>query len=200
MVATMIFMPLLGILAGLIDAVLIPPWPLKVPTATQQVAEVSNAPIAITDVTVVDVITGAHRTNLTVLIRNGRIEAIAPRISVPIEATRLDGKGKFLIPGLWDMHSHHQGTGADCVDLFVAKGVVGTRDMGGDADFILPCAERSLSNVFSLTRPLEVFYRVHPNLLPRPGLFPVLPPPNFMFCRNSAFCRLDSTSPGVALA
>ncbi len=40
------------------------------------------------------------------------------------------------------MHSHHQGTGAECLDLFVAKGVVGTRDMGGDADFILPLRER----------------------------------------------------------
>jgi imidazolonepropionase-like amidohydrolase len=40
------------------------------------------------------------------------------------------------------MHTHHQGTGAECLDLFVAKGVVGTRDMGGDADFILPLRER----------------------------------------------------------
>jgi imidazolonepropionase-like amidohydrolase len=54
----------------------------------------------------------------------------------------VNGKGKFLIPGLWDMHAHHQGTGADSLDLFVAKGIVGTRDMGGDADFILPLRER----------------------------------------------------------
>jgi imidazolonepropionase-like amidohydrolase len=40
------------------------------------------------------------------------------------------------------MHSHHQGTGAASLDLFVAKGVVGTRDMGGDADFILPLRDR----------------------------------------------------------
>jgi hypothetical protein len=40
------------------------------------------------------------------------------------------------------MHTHHQGTGADLVDLFVAKGIVGTRDMGGDTDFILPLRER----------------------------------------------------------
>jgi hypothetical protein len=74
--------------------------------AIQQVAEVPSAAIAITVVTVIDVISGAHRTNLTVLIRNG------------------------------------QGTGADSVDLLVAKGIVGTRDMGGDADFILPLRER----------------------------------------------------------
>ena len=40
------------------------------------------------------------------------------------------------------MHSHHQGSGSEAVDLFVAKGVVGTRDMGADADFILPLRER----------------------------------------------------------
>jgi hypothetical protein len=40
------------------------------------------------------------------------------------------------------MHTHHQGTGAESLDLFVAKGVVGTRDMGGDADFILPLRDR----------------------------------------------------------
>ncbi len=142
MITLMGFARLLGIFACVIDAMLTTSWLHMTPMAIQQFAEVSSAPIVITDVTVIDVITGAHRTNVTVLIRNGRIEAIAPRISVPGEATRLDGKGKFLIPGLWDMHSHHQGTGVDALDLFVAKGIVGTRDMGGDADFILPLRER----------------------------------------------------------
>ncbi len=62
----------------------------------------------------------------------------AAKVDIPRDATRIAGSGKFLIPGLWDMHSHHQATGADWEDLFVAKGVVGTRDMGSDADFILP--------------------------------------------------------------
>ena len=131
----------LGILAYLIDAVLMLPLPVSA-QARHQVAEVSGAAIAITHVTVIDVVSGAHLTNLTVLIRNGRIEAMAPIVSVPEGAARLEGKGKFLIPGLWDMHSHHQGTGAESLDLFVAKGIVGTRDMGGDADFILPLRER----------------------------------------------------------
>ena len=101
-----------------------------------------TGPIAITDVTVIDVKTGAHRSDLTVLIRNDRIDAIAPSLSIPPEAIRVNGSGKFLIPGLWDMHTHHQATGAESLDLFVAKGIVGTRDMGGDAGFILPLRER----------------------------------------------------------
>lgn len=107
-----------------------------------QIPDASAGPIAITEVTVIDVVTGAHRSGLTVLLRNDRIAAIAPTVSISRGALRVDGKGKFLIPGLWDMHTHHQGTGAGCLDLFVAKGVVGTRDMGGDADFILPLRER----------------------------------------------------------
>lgn len=98
--------------------------------------------VAITDVTVIDVVTGAKRTGVTVVTRGDRITAAGPGIVVPRGANRLSGEGKFLIPGLWDMHSHHQGTGAECLDLFVAKGVVGTRDMGGDADFILPLRKR----------------------------------------------------------
>jgi hypothetical protein len=101
-----------------------------------------SGPIAITDVTVIDVINGAHQTGVSVLIQGDRITSIGHRINIPRGATRLSGKGKFLIPGLWDMHSHHQGTGAEAVDLFVARGVVGTRDMGADADFIFPLRER----------------------------------------------------------
>src|SRR3954451_19621773 len=100
------------------------------------------APVAITGVTVIDVETGARRTGVTVLTQGDRIAAIGLKIAIPKEASRVSGKGKFLIPGLWDMHSHHQGTVAESLDLFVAKGIVGTRDMGGDADFILPLRDR----------------------------------------------------------
>lgn len=142
MLIPMAFTRILGILACLINAGPMTPLPRNTSTAAEQVADLPSEPVAILGVTVIDVITGAHRTNVTVLIRKGRIEAIAPNVSVPAHATRLDGNAKFLIPGLWDMHSHHQGTGAESVDLFIAKGIVGTRDMGGDADFILPLRER----------------------------------------------------------
>jgi imidazolonepropionase-like amidohydrolase len=102
----------------------------------------SRESVSITNVTVIDVVTGGKRTGVTVLTQGDRITAIGPKVVIPRGTSRLSGKGKFLIPGLWDMHSHHQGTGAECLDLFVAKGVVGTRDMGGDADFILPLRER----------------------------------------------------------
>jgi hypothetical protein len=114
------------------------PWPQARPAAPDR----SSGSVAITDATVIDVATGGRRTGVIVLTRGDRIAAIGAGIAIPRDASRVNGKGKFLIPGLWDMHTHHQGTGAECLDLFVAKGVVGTRDMGGDADFILPLRER----------------------------------------------------------
>uniref|UniRef100_Q021L6 Amidohydrolase n=1 Tax=Solibacter usitatus (strain Ellin6076) TaxID=234267 RepID=Q021L6_SOLUE len=104
-----------------------------------------SASVAITDVTVIDVATGRLRSGVTVVTHADRIAGIGPDVAIPRGAARVNGKGRFLIPGLWDMHSHHQGTGADCLDLFIAKGVVGTRDMGGDLDFILPLRERVAS-------------------------------------------------------
>jgi imidazolonepropionase-like amidohydrolase len=106
------------------------------------VAWANNPPVAVTGVTVIDVVTGAHRAGVTVITQGDQITAIGAKVAIPKGASRVNGKGKFLIPGLWDMHTHHQGTGAQSLDLFVAKGVVGTRDMGGDADFILPLRER----------------------------------------------------------
>src|SRR5580700_10240097 len=114
------------------------PWPQARPAAPDR----SSGSVAITDATVIDVATGGRRTGVIVLTRSDRIAAIGAGIAIPRDASRVNGKGKLLIPGLWDMHTHHQGTGAECLDLFVAKGVVGTRDMGGDADFILPLRER----------------------------------------------------------
>ena len=64
----------------------------------------SGTSIAITDISVIDVATGAHHANVGVLIQGDRIASVGPGIRIPPGATRLNGKGKFLIPGLWDMH------------------------------------------------------------------------------------------------
>src|SRR5258708_7353913 len=102
--------------------------------SSQPAGDGRSQSVAITDVTVIDVVTGRLQNGVAVVTQGERIVGIGPKVTIPRGATRVNGKGKFLIPGLWDMHSHHQGTGADCLDLFIAKGVVGTRDMGGDID------------------------------------------------------------------
>src|SRR5688572_5895758 len=84
--------------------------------------------LAITRVTVIDTINGRAIPNSTVTIRDGAIVSIAPNGAPSRGAQQVDARGKFLIPGLWDMHAHHQLTGEVSLPLYVATGVTGTRD------------------------------------------------------------------------
>jgi hypothetical protein len=90
--------------------------------------------VAITDVALVDVTHGATRSNQTVLISGNRIVGIGPAATtrVPKGANVLNGSRKFLIPGLWDMHSHVVGFGPTSLKLYLAQGVTGVRDMGAE--------------------------------------------------------------------
>ena len=91
--------------------------------------------IAITHVTVLNPGDAAPLRAQTVLVRGNRIVAVAPVIPLPPHSKVLEGRGKFLIPGLWDMHVHTDVPGGRGVlALYVANGVTGVRDMGGDWD------------------------------------------------------------------
>jgi hypothetical protein len=98
------------------------------------------AAIAITHVTIVDVTEGQPRGDVTVVVRGNRIAAIgrADSLATPSDARVVDGRGKFLIPGLWDMHVHAAWPGMDDAlsELFVANGVTGVREMWGDLGVI----------------------------------------------------------------
>lgn len=90
-------------------------------------------PLRIADVTIVDVKTGALLTHRDVDIRDGRIAAILPASSRATAKVRiLDGRGKFLIPGLWDCHVHLSWTTDSALPLFVALGITDVRDTGGN--------------------------------------------------------------------
>ena len=94
------------------------------------------ATVAVTHVTVVDVVGGPARYDQTVLIDGSRIAAVGPadRVRIPHGSHIIDGTGKYLIPGLWDMHTHAVGySDADAqlpLTLSLAHGVTGLRDMG----------------------------------------------------------------------
>lgn len=102
--------------------------------AASATASAQGASLAITDVTVIDGTGGPARPHMTVLIRNGLITAVesAREASVPAHAAVIDASGRFLIPGLWDMHVHLAKAGDKALGLFVANGVTSVRDMGGD--------------------------------------------------------------------
>lgn len=89
-------------------------------------------------VTVVDVETGGALPDRTVLVLGGAIAAIGPAasIDVPADVTRIDGHGRWLIPGLWDMHVHLTDATERALPALVAWGVTGVRDAGGDLDLL----------------------------------------------------------------
>jgi imidazolonepropionase-like amidohydrolase len=90
-------------------------------------------PLAITHVTVVDVTGGPSQPNMTVIVRAGRIASIerSSEGSLPKDLLVVEGRGKFLIPGLWDMHVHVSWTTASALPVLVATGVTSVRDLGG---------------------------------------------------------------------
>jgi imidazolonepropionase-like amidohydrolase len=92
------------------------------------------APLAITHVTVVDVAGGAPRADQTVVVSGARIVSVGPSAGarVPRGARVVDGTGKYVVPGLWDMHSHATMFGRTALGLYLAHGVTGIRDMGAE--------------------------------------------------------------------
>lgn len=90
--------------------------------------------IALTHVTVIDVTGGPIRRDTRVLINGDRITAIGANVAVPPDAKVIDATGKFLIPGLWDMHVHWYAR--DTFTLFTANGVTGVRQMFGNSDLL----------------------------------------------------------------
>ena len=107
---------------------------------------VTPASLAITHVMVIDTAVGSARGDMTVVIDGPRIVTVgeSSTVEVPRAATVIDGRGKFLIPGLWDMHVHMfnnaVGAGTDnreyFLPLLVANGVLGVRDMWTDPEDI----------------------------------------------------------------
>ncbi len=105
-------------------------------------AQSASKPLAIEDVTVIDTTGGPVQAHRTVVVRDGKIAGVYASEFHEKNATRVDGKGKFLIPGPWDMHVHTAfgdwfPKGKEiALPLFIANGVTGVRDMGGELDVL----------------------------------------------------------------
>lgn len=105
----------------------------------------TGQPLAILDINVVDVVHGSVVNHQSVIIENGRIAEVGPAdaIKLPPQAVRIPAQGRYLIPGLWDMHIHLRNApprpwvplieeNSALLALFLPNGVVGVREMGGD--------------------------------------------------------------------
>jgi imidazolonepropionase-like amidohydrolase len=101
----------------------------------------SPAAVAFTNVNVIPMDRPGVVADQTVVVRGDRIAAIGPsdKLQVPADATRIDGRGKFLLPGMAEMHAHIPG-GANATDgdmrrtllLFAANGITTIRGMLGE--------------------------------------------------------------------
>ncbi|MGH7581568.1 MAG: amidohydrolase family protein, partial [Gemmatimonadales bacterium] len=121
----------------------------------------SPGTLAITDVTVIPMTGDSTLRDATVLVRDGRIAEIGAtrNVRVPSGARQVDGRGKYLIPGLADMHTHlySDGDTPDSVaryevGVMVANGVTATRLMIGTPEH------------FALRREIEAGRMVGPQM------------------------------------
>ena len=95
---------------------------------------------AIENVTVIDAVHGA-RENQTVVIDGDQIVSVSDAEASPDVAEVIDGSGKYLIPGLWDMHVHltyDAAFTAAMPALFLRYGITSVRDTGGLLENVLP--------------------------------------------------------------
>lgn len=106
-------------------------------TMSRDVAPLATDIFAIVGATVIDGSGGAPIVDATVVVRNGRLEAIGSRttVTVPAGARVIDGRGKTVIPGLWDMHAH--ASQVEWAPAYLAAGVTTIRDMGGEEPFLI---------------------------------------------------------------
>ena len=112
-------------------------------TWAQSKVEPSAQMLVFTNVNVVDTRDGRILPNMTVVVRSGRIQAVAKfgLIAENRNVRVINAAGKYMMPGLWDMDVHTAGTSAVWDEkiiypLYVANGVTGVRDMAGDPDLL----------------------------------------------------------------
>ena len=98
-------------------------------------------PLLIRGVTVIDCAGDATPSGMSVLVSDVRIAAIGPasKLKASASAEILDAPGKFLIPGLWNMHVHlgDYASGKRALSAYLTQGITGVRDMGSPLEDIL---------------------------------------------------------------
>jgi imidazolonepropionase-like amidohydrolase len=103
-------------------------------------------PLVFIHVTVIDTLQGKLHSDSTVVIQGNLITALGKtgRIPIPKDAQVVDATGKFLIPGLWDMHFHtpdDKQSREIFYPLAIINGITGVRNMFGAEDLLKHRAE-----------------------------------------------------------
>ena len=107
---------------------------------------------ALTHASIIDVAAGKVINQQTVYIRNGQIVVVGAteKIQIPPSVRRVDAAGLFILPGLFNMHTHMFGAGGlrtPPLKKYVAAGVLGVRDLGSPLEDISAIAKDRTSAI-----------------------------------------------------
>jgi len=116
----------------------------------------SQEKLLIQNVTVIPMNTAASLANQSVLISDGKIEAIgsSSKIKTPVGYRIIDGKGKYLVPGLFDMHAHffqeqydnNKSTTKEELGMMLANGITSARIMAGHPEYLVAKAKLKIGD------------------------------------------------------
>lgn len=111
---------------------------IKLGIDKEEVPEGINSSVVFENVTVIPMDSDQILKRQTVVVNNKVIAEIGDHeeIEIPPDAHVVDGEGKFLIPGLSDMHTHNFGSENDLL-VYLASGVTTIRDLGGGSPVLL---------------------------------------------------------------
>jgi len=110
---------------------------LEAARATDTARPIAQGTFALTHATVIN--PGSDSPPLrdvTVLVRDGRIASMGPGVRLPSDATVIDARGTFVLPGLWDTHAHFEQWEWGPAGL--AAGITSVRDVGNEIEFLVP--------------------------------------------------------------
>ncbi|MGH9842832.1 MAG: sigma 54-interacting transcriptional regulator [Blastocatellia bacterium] len=101
---------------------------------TSNVTPQKAASVVVSGATLIDVRAGVPIKDSVIVIEGDRIKQVGKsgEVSIPSSARIIDARGKWIIPGLTDMHSHISGTPGLPLGLYLANGVTTIRDPGGN--------------------------------------------------------------------
>lgn len=142
---------------------------------------------AIVNVTVVDTRAGVLLPDRTVVIEGGRIVSVELDGPAPAGAAVVDGRGRYLMPGLLDMHVHlrHPAAPEILMPQFLAHGVTGVRDMASDCDGPPPQGGTCIAEMREWARRIEAGELAGPRLLALSS-FPLNPPWEYAVTEDQA--------------
>ncbi|MHB1070010.1 MAG: amidohydrolase family protein [Gemmatimonadaceae bacterium] len=112
--------------------------------AQRAVTRVAGA-LAITNGDLFDSERGVVVPAQTIIVRGDRIVAVGPAASTPVPdgATVIDAKGKTVMPGMWEMHTHLQVANQSSLSLMqLAQGLTTARDLAADIDVAVSQRDR----------------------------------------------------------